>query len=369
MGVSIGNRLGGGVRWFVILIVFVATAELFSRVDDSITWGAPLLSPYTHDRLLLQDSLGFRGRLNYRFQKWRMNNAGFRGPDIALTPAPGVIRVAVLGASETFGLYESEGAEYPARMQVLLDSVAPGRFEVINTGLFGMSLSSMIGYVNRAVVPVHPQLLLIYPSPAFYLEQNPPPLIYTPPVFRPPRPLRIGPLILPPDFFEPRVAERARDALKTLVPNVVVKEVRQWRLDKVRSAHGADWVWRSVPADRMTLLRRHLERLLVSIQGTGVRVALVTHTNRFVGAPGDTLGPDARHLVNQMSQYYQKASQRVLLTVDSVANGVVRQVAAEQGAAVVEAEGRIRRHRATLPTTSISLMPVPTQWPDSWWQA
>jgi hypothetical protein len=338
---SIQSLFVTAARWFAIAIVFLATAELFARVDDAVTFGAPLLSPYTHDRLLLQDSLGFRGRPNYRYQKWRMNNAGFRGPDIAVAPAPGVIRVAVAGASETFGLYETEGAEYAARMQVLLDSVVPGRFEVINTGLFGMSLASMIGYFDRAILPVRPRLLFIYPSPAFYLDPTPPPLVYKPPALRALRPIHIGPWDLPPDFFESRLAEKGRDALKTLVPNSVVRAVRQWRLNRVRSAHGADWVWQSVPEDRMALMRQQLERLLADIRASGVRVAVVTHTNRFSGMPGDTLGPDDRHIVNQMSLYYPNASQRVMVSVDSVANAVIREVAAEEGAGVVEGEGRI----------------------------
>jgi hypothetical protein len=338
---SVGHRLVAAARWLAIAAVFLATAEVFSRVDDALTWGAPLLSPYTHDRLLLQDSLGFRGRPNYRYQKWRMSNAGFRGPDIKPTPLPGVIRVAVVGASETFGLYETEGAEYPARMQVLLDSVAPGRFEVINAALFGMSLSSMIDYFDRAILPARPLLLFVYPTPSFYLEEQPPPLVYTPPRFSPPAPHRIGPWEFPPDFFESRLAEKGRDVVKALVPDLVVMAVREWRLNRVRSAHAADWVWKSVPEDRLTLLRQHLERVLADVQAAGVSAVLVTHTNRFIGAPADTLGTDRRHLVNQMSLYHPKASQSVLLSVDLEANKVIRQVAADHGAGIVEAEGRI----------------------------
>ena len=249
MTTAIRARLGVAVRSLAILVVFLATAEAFARVDDAVTWGAPLLSPYTHDRLLLQDSLGFRGRPNYRYQKWRMNNFGFRGPDITPRPAPGVIRVAVVGASETFGLYETEGAEYVARMQALLDSMAPGRFEVINAALPGMSLSSMISYFNRVILPARPQMLLIYPSPSFYLEEKPQPVVYTPPRFTPPLPRHIGPWAFPPDFFEPRLGDKGREVLKGLVPTFVVTAVRQWRLDRARSAHPASWVWETVPEE------------------------------------------------------------------------------------------------------------------------
>jgi hypothetical protein len=341
MSTSIGGRLGACARWLAIVAVFLASAEVSVRLDDAITWGAPVLSPYTNGRILLQDSLGFRGRPNYRYQKWRMNNAGFRGPDIAATPAPGVMRVAMLGASETFGLYETEGAEYPARMQVLLDSLVPGRFEVINCALFGMSIPAMVGYYNRAVLPARPQTLFIYPSPSFYLDEKAPPLVYTPPLFSPPVPHHIGPWAVPPGYFESRLADKGRDVLKTLVPNVLVKTVREWQLRRVRLAHAADWVWQSVPEDRMALLHQNLEQLVASVQASGVRVVLMTHTNRFIRAFADTLGPDQRHLVNQMALYYPRASQKVLLMVDSVANVVIRRVAVERGVELVEAEGKI----------------------------
>jgi|ERR1035437_1471167 hypothetical protein len=339
---SIGRRLGAAARWFAIVTVFMATAELFARVDDARKWGAPLFSPYTHDRLLQQDSLGFfRGRPNYRYQKWRMNNVGFRGSDIEPMPARGVTRVAVMGASETFGLYESEGAEYPARMQTLLDSLAPGRFEVINAGLFGMSLSGMSMYFQRVILPAHPEILLVYPTPPFYLEERPPPVVYTPPRYTPPRLVRVGLWAFPPDFFDSRIGEKGREVLKSLIPDVAVTAVREWQLDRERSAHPADWVWPSVPADRMAILKQHFERLVTCVQSAGVKMVLVTHTNRFVGAPVDTLGPDRRHLVNDMSQYWPEASKSVLVAIDSVANAVVRQVAAEHGVSVAEAEGRI----------------------------
>lgn len=341
MRISPENWPGTLARWLAIVLTFLTTAEIFVRVDDALTWGAPLTGAYTNEQLLVQDSLGFRGRPGFRYQKWRMNNAGFRGPDIGPTPAPGVERIAILGASETFGLYESEGSEYPARMQTLLDSMAPGRFEVINAALPGMSLSSAVGYFQRAVLPLQPRMLLVYPSPSFYLEVRPLPLEYTPPRLRGPVPLNIGPWTVPGDFFEPRLGAKAREVLKELTPTVVVTAVRSWRLERQRASHDPGWVWHTVPADRMAIMRQHFEKLVTAVQATGVQVVLVTHTNRFIGAPTDTLGPDRRHLVNVMSVYWPQSTPGVLVAIDSVANGIMRQVAEERGARVLEVQGRI----------------------------
>ena len=79
-------------------------------------------------------------------------------------------------------------------------------------------------------------------------------------------------------------------------------------------------------------MRVHLERLVKSVQASGVTVALVTHTNRFDGAASDTLAPARRHLVNILSLYYPRATPEVLVNVDSVANEVIRQVASAHGA-------------------------------------
>jgi hypothetical protein len=339
---SLTARLGMGLRWCAIAAVFLTTAELFARVDDWVTWGAPLLSPYNHDRLLMHDSLGIRGRPGYRYEKWRMNNEGFRGADMSLTTAPGRVRVVVIGASETFGLYESEGREYPARLQTLLDSIAPGRFDVINVGLPGMSLSAMVPYYRNLVARLNPRYVLIYPSPSFYLEVTPLPAVYTPP--------RVDPRVAgaatrrwppPRDFFESRLGAKGRDVLKELIPPSLVTAYREWRLRRLRAGQEPGWVWQSVPEDRMAILREHLERLIPSIRATGAEVVLLTHTNRFIGAPGAAAGPDRRHLVNLIAAYYPRATEHVMVAVDSAANTIIRQVAQAEGAPVVEVEGRI----------------------------
>jgi hypothetical protein len=329
------------LRWLALVLVFLITAEVFTRLNDKLTWGAPILRPYSEEYLLRQDSVGFRGRPNFQYEKWRMNNLGFRGPDIAPSPAPGVTRVAVIGASETFGLYESEGHEYPARMQTLLDSIAPGRYEVINVGLPGLSLASMVPYIRRAVVPTGASILVIYPTPMFYLEVQPLSVDYVPPKYRPPAVLRFGDWTIEREALIPRIAGKAREVLKELIPNVVVTDVRQMRLTARRSKHDDGWVWRTVPADRIQLLRIHLDRLLASVNAEGLQPLLVTHANRFAGAMQDTAGPAGRILVNLMSLYYPQGTPEVLIATDSVANAVVRESGRAQGVVVIEAERHI----------------------------
>ena len=329
------------LRWLSVVLVFLIAAEVFARLDDKLTWGAPFLSPYSEGRLLRQDSLGFRGRANFQYEKWRMNNLGFRGPDISPSPAPGVTRIAVLGASESFGLFESEAAEYPARMQTLLDSMAPRRYEVINASLPGLSLASMVPYVRRAVIPTGASILVIYPTPSFYLEVQPLPVEYIPPRYQPPAILHFGSWTMERSALESRLLGKAREVLKQLIPNVVVTKVRESRLAARRAAHDSGWVWRAVPADRMETFRIHLNRLVASVTEEGLQPLLVTHANRFAGAMLDTAGPDRRYIVNPMALYYPQAPPSVLIGTDSVANAIMREVGAARGVPVLEAERQI----------------------------
>src|SRR5512134_2038262 len=206
-------------------------------------------------------------------------------------------------------------------MQALLGSIAPGRFDVVNVGLPGLSLASMVPYYRQVVAPVQPRYVFIYPSPSFYLEVTPLPPVYTPPKgTSATNGAGAGPLGLEPGFFESRLAVKGREVLKELVPPVLVTAFRAWRLERTLEAHGPEWVWQSVPADRMALLEQHLERLIPTIQASGATPVLVTHTNRFTGLSPDGIRRDRRHLVNLRANYYPRASEQVLITVDSAAN-------------------------------------------------
>lgn len=328
------SRLPGFAKVLLLLAVFLTSAEFFTRLDDWIIWGAPMLQPYDHDHLLVQDSLGLRGRPGYRFEKWRMNNLGFRGPDLLPISPASRLRIAILGASESFGLYESEGHEYPIRMQALADSLAPGRFQIVNVSLPGLTLASMSVYFQRVVAPIRPDYVLIYPSPSFYLETRPLPFDYTPPR-------------LPASAhreetgFVSRLAPKAREVLRGLFPPVLLTSFRAWSLDRTSAARDSGWVWQAVPPDRMALLQHHLSRLLAVILASGAEPILVTHTNRFIGMTPSQVEGDRRHLVNLRANYYPRASSAVLIGVDSAANRVLREVAEAEALPLIEVEGKL----------------------------
>src|SRR5436305_7624609 len=90
--------------WLITLVVIVGiAAEVMARVDDTVRLGVPILASPSYTDLTIQDSLGTRGRPFARFEKWKLNGAGFRSGEVSLASAAKCTRVAVMGASETFG--------------------------------------------------------------------------------------------------------------------------------------------------------------------------------------------------------------------------------------------------------------------------
>jgi hypothetical protein len=181
-----------------------------------------------------------------------------------------------------------------------------------------------------------PSVILIYPSPSFYLEVRPPPLTYVP---APVHPEPAGGFDR--EALRSRILGRSRDVLKELVPPRLVGAYRERKLKALRNSRPADWIWNSVPEDRMAILDQHLKALLPVVQATGARIFLVTHTTRFAGASPELIARDHRHLVNLQAVYYPQASDHVMIAVDSAANTLVRRNAAAFNTGVLEVEGRI----------------------------
>lgn len=141
--------------------VFTVTLELFARVDDALSFGAPFWQVYNYQTLLVNEPDGFRyNRPNVRFEKWKINNLGFRGGNFELQKPPGSFRIVCFGASESFGLYESEGGEWPSRLAKLLEGGSPS-IQVINASVVGMSPEHHHAYLARQVWPLHPDMVIL----------------------------------------------------------------------------------------------------------------------------------------------------------------------------------------------------------------
>lgn len=155
-----------GLKFAVAVVVFLLTIEVCARIDNAIRYGAPLWGEYTANSLKSSDTEGISYNVpNARFEKWQNNGHGFRGPEIATVKSPGTVRVVCLGASESYGLYESPGMEWPAQLRTLLPSP---KYQVINVSVVGLGLSSYEAYLKKYVLRLEPDIVVCFVNPLFY---------------------------------------------------------------------------------------------------------------------------------------------------------------------------------------------------------
>jgi lysophospholipase L1-like esterase len=161
--------------WSLLVACFLGTVELACRIEQWFLYDAPVLGMYTYDTALFtMDEYGIRGKPNGAYEKWRLNSFGFRGPEIRRDKSSHRMRVVCVGASETFGLYESPGAEWPRQLESLLGN-AEVESEVVNAAIAGMSLFQRTLHIQYRLIPFEPDVVLFmleYGSYAGMTEQR-----------------------------------------------------------------------------------------------------------------------------------------------------------------------------------------------------
>ncbi|MBN1883920.1 MAG: SGNH/GDSL hydrolase family protein [Candidatus Krumholzibacteriota bacterium] len=308
-------------RWLVAAAVFGLVLELSARVDDRVRWNAPLLQAnYTHAMLQVSDSLGRRNRPGARFEKWEIDRNGFRGPGAAVEKPAGVVRVVVAGASETFGLYESPGMEYAAQLDSVLERAEPGRFEVINAASAGMTPPRIRFLWGAHLRRFDPDVLVFYPSPAFYLDARVP---------RDTVRVRTGPVPAPPP--RPRLLRKISIVAKRVVPGALQAWVNELLARREAGGEEAE-PWEAPPPDRVAAFERQVTELVDAVRRDSVRVVLATHAVRFGGSMD---AADRRHMAG-WRKFYPLASADCLLEMDEAANEAIRRIGRERGIPVVD---------------------------------
>jgi hypothetical protein len=315
--------------WYLVpllIIAFLAGAELSARLDDLIRYGVPLLAaPYVGYDLVVRDSATIRGRPYGRYERIQLNAAGFRGPPISPVPPPGCVRVIVLGASESIVGGEDVGTEYPARMQEEL--ARHGCFEVQNAAVSGLDLCRMTTLWTNWAAKWSAQVVVVYPTPYFYVSPDAPEY--------PTEPLR--PAGKPP-WWTPRLAQRWHD--QSFAPDVVAKWQIRRDIARKLAAHPRRWEYRAVPPDRLALYERHLDSLVVAIQATGAEPVLLTHANRFPNPP-----TEEDQLLMLAWEHNSRATAQVLIDFEHAANAAMAAVGRRRGAMIVDGAARMNGRR------------------------
>lgn len=316
------DRIGRWAWRLGLVAVVLASAELTCRLDDAIHLDVPLLANPDHERdLMLREVWGIRGKPGGRFQKWKLNEFGFRGPEIAREPVDGTTRILILGASETFGLLEGPDMEFPAQLGRELKS--QGNFEVINAGIAGSSLRAMVSLWDNWGARFQPHIVLFYPTPIFYLQNEPP---------GPLRPYDAAREAQAATEFHLRLGDRLLGTYRTLP--LWVRNIRRDMLySRQIAGKSPDWFFSGVPQDRLDLFENDAARLIERIQDAGAIPIVVTHATSAVSPPRPE---DNLHLRNIRFDF-PRTTNEVIAAFEVEANDALRRIADRKGVRLIDA--------------------------------
>jgi hypothetical protein len=318
------------------LFLFLLALELTARIDDRIRFGTSMMSRVvSSEDLREQDGALIQGRPNARFQKWALNDLGLRGPPVKRERTPGTVRIVAVGGSETFGLTESVGLEYPRQLEDSLNAARGSashlpRFEVLNAALPGMSLPTIEQDLLHRLRTLQPDVVVVYPSPSFYVDRDPP---HPPSDVQPSGEL---PLLR---AFHPRVLGRLTNSIKGMLPGVALRWLRQRDIDAEVQQYPPEWRFTSVPDDRLRMFERDMRSMVGTIRGIGAEPVLATHGNAFMS--GTASADD--DLAQSWVRFYPRSTAQTLIGFDSAAREVTLQIARDSGVVAVDVAASLAR--------------------------
>jgi hypothetical protein len=317
-----------------LAMLFAFSLEAACRVEDWVQFRTPIFAlERSQLDLLVRDTLGMHGRPGGRFQKWSLNAFGMRGPEVSLVKPPHVLRVVTAGASETFGLYESPGHEYPRQLEDTLNArladhrTACGEWhaQVLNAAMPGMSLPTIDQDIRLRVQPLNPDFVVLYATPPTYLYDA------VPVAARPDSLTQVAPSL--PEYYAlfPRVAERLRTQFKSLLPAALQDRIRRREIRLMLDRHPRNWRFNSVPVERLKTFEADLRQAVGSIRSTGAIPVLMTHANRFVGSANSDLAA-----LRMWEKFYPRASGQTIVAFDRAARLTTITVARDSQAVLVD---------------------------------
>jgi lysophospholipase L1-like esterase len=253
--------------WLGAALTFLAAAELTARFDDYLFNDiSPLASPDRERDLLVQMPWGTRGKPNGHFRKWHLNEYGFLGPSMSQLPTG--TRVMVLGASETFGLYESAGQNYPAQLSKDLAERGRRDVEIVNAAVAGMTLPSLKVYWDNWASAFQPSFVLLYPAAHFYLDNERPRVA-------PKSAITDGSVVsrlVTSSRFVERIVDQGRQMQ-------LLRALRsQLEIGRALKGKSPDYLFVAInlPQDRLHAFTRDLEDLGEAVARTGAKPVLIT---------------------------------------------------------------------------------------------
>lgn len=304
-------------RAILSLLLFGLTLEGLARLDDFVRDGAPLLGNHDIDSVFVRTETTKIGRAGAHFGKWQMNSLGYRGPE----PVPGRPTIVTYGASETFGIYESAGHEYPRQLAQLLDgSAAAGApaYNVVNIAIPGLRIGRM-AYLDEALDKLKPAYVVVYPTPAAYIGVDQALCAKEAPSAGPAR--LAEPEI--PATWRWRLGGKLDQLMKQVTPlwlMTALKEFGIWRATQHMAVHD------TVDEAAIQAYSQDLRCVLAHIRAHGARPVLMTHATYF----GDAVTPASRPMLVAWRRFYPDLGEGGFLDLERRANAAILALAQQQ---------------------------------------
>jgi hypothetical protein len=301
-----------GVFWGGLL-----AGELALRLMTQAKFGLATTAERS-SRFYVEADTGLRRiRPNGQMGKIRINNLGFRGPDVTLAKAPDTLRIAFLGASTTFDseIPRDDGVWTVQTAAALQRAAGEScRVEPVNAGQPAYSLRQVATLYRHHVAPLKPDLVVFMPgdmnhrlddvAEAQGLPTDPP----------------------PPSWLA------GRSALMALI------EKNYTTIQLQRSALSRAGKVKVVPSDVAAPFEPALRDFARDLRAAGTPLALVTGPSRIRAGQSDE--EKVKAAVSAVF-YMPYIAIDDMIAVRAAFNDVTRRVAREEGAMLVAAEDAI----------------------------
>jgi len=334
------------LKFFIFGCAFLPTLEILARFDDRVSYGAPLFNRYASDMLREEDPEGIsRNVPNARFEKWRNNEAGFRGPSLSKRKSGGVKRIFCMGTSETYGLYENPEKEWPRQLAKLLRTRP---VEIVNASTPGLNLESYQRYIEKYLLPYDPDTIILLINPLRYFallertlnrqcepsesqdtkrNRNPTMTVYI--------------------TAHSRIIPKIRQAVVELLPHSLKREYRRWKMKREIEAIEAFRLGHKAPMDvipdgHVSAFEDELQTLIHFLQYHKTDVILSTYPMLL---SEDNI-KDYEEFFLDSRRFCVELSLSGMIGALNEANAVIKAVANEYGLGFVDNYSKITKDTA-----------------------
>lgn len=307
----------------VLLLLISLALEALARIDDYVAHGASFFGSYSQESLYTYDILGKKGKPNARYLKYKLNSKGYRGPELSsVRPI-----IATVGSSETFGLYESEGVEWPRQLEKNLRAKGMAS-QVVNLALPGMLMSTFEVRLDSLLREIDPDIFVMCPGPVGYL-------------YRQPEKLDVDDKISSNqggNKFESRFIAKFREWLKRRIPTWLKPYFDRAYIEFQLGSKTE--IYETAPQQLLNLFETDLIRIVKILKEKGKVVVLVTHASKI----SIDSGFDDAATIAAWRKFYPQLSEMALLEMEYLGNEIIRGVAQQLSIPIVDLANLLPKH-------------------------